>query len=807
MKIKWIIILLVLLLPISSFATKRHVVVGSFDYKPAIFMNEHGVVDGFFVNLLKKIAEEENWELEFRHMTWAEGLDAMKNKELDLWTSTAYTKERDIFLDYTNEFILAVWVQVYSSYKTEIRDIFDIDKKRVAVMRKDYNALMFKKYLDALDIQVEYFEYDSYESMLTATQNFEVDACVANSTPGLYFAIDHKVRKTNIILNPFKIYFTVPEGLNKDILYTLDKYLIQWKEDDTSIYYQELETWLHRHANIERVVPIWLHYGGTVSLIIIIILIISVCIFRRVLKIRTKELEYSNNFLAETGKLAKVGGWSLQSNLKFVWNELMYDLYEVPYGTKMTIDSVKTYHHHEKDYPIVDEFIEKIFKGTIDRKMSLEIITGKNNRKWVNIMGSPVIENGKIKRIAGAVHDVSELKISQLKEERAAKQLQQAQKMEAIGTLAGGIAHDFNNILSAIVGYSELAKIDVERRPDKVPMYIDEIMKGSDRATKLVKQILTFSRVKDDEELKPFQVSIVIKEALELLRSSIPSTIELKQDINCNSLSLVNSTQIHQVVMNLCTNAYQAMAKEGGILSVKLEEIERSEKNGSIPELSLKSGKYIQLTVGDTGPGISSDIKEKIFEPYFTTKKHQKGTGLGLAVVHGIAQQHGGCINVYSEVGHGTIFNFYLPVCDENKIKIMPNEMEVQYTNGNETVMVIDDETTITKLTTNLLKRNGYTVYAFNDGIQALDRFRINPSKFDLIITDMTMPYMTGADLSKKMMEIRSNIPIILCTGHSELINRKSALEMGIKKYLTKPLSNDKLLRAIREVLDVLSKN
>ncbi len=377
-------------------------------------------------------------------------------------------------------------------------------------------------------------------------------------------------------------------------------------------------------------------------------------------------------------------------------------------------------------------------------------------------------------------------------------QLQQAQKMEAIGTLAGGIAHDFNNILFPVSGYTEMLLLDI---PDDSPFHhgLSQILAGIKRAGDLVTQILTFSRQKE-HELKPLKVEIVVNEALKLIRSSLPSTIEIIQNVNKDcGLVMADPTQIHQIVMNLCTNAYHAMEETGGKLTVNLKGVELETEDLKDP--SMISGKYVCLTVADTGPGMKQSIIDRIFDPYFTTKENGKGTGLGLAVVHGIVKSHGGHISVYSEPGKGTEFKVHLPVIkkQEETAKV---ETDAPIQKGDERILLVDDQDMIVQMEKQMLERLGYHVTTRISSVDALEAFRANPNKFDLVITDMTMPNMTGDKLSAEIMKIRSDIPVILCTGFSEMMSKEKAATLGIKGFLMKPIVIKDLSQIIRDVLD-----
>lgn len=375
--------------------------------------------------------------------------------------------------------------------------------------------------------------------------------------------------------------------------------------------------------------------------------------------------------------------------------------------------------------------------------------------------------------------------------------LNQAQKMEAIGILAGGIAHDFNNILSSVIGYTELAMEDVEKG---TPLENDlkEVYKAGNRAKDLVGQILTFAR-QDDERSKPTRISSIVKEATKMLRSAIPSTVDIVQDIQSDSLVMADPTQIHQVFMNLSTNAAQAMEDEGGVLRIGLYDEKINNGPSENPD-GLKPGTYLKIEVSDTGKGIPEAHLDSIFNPYFTTKKAGEGTGLGLAVVHGIVKKCGGSISVHSEQDQGSVFRIHLPVV-KNATKDVSTESEA-LPPGNERILLVDDEISIVRMASQRLGRLGYSVTSRNNSLEALELFRARPAGFDLVITDMTMPHMTGDKLAQELMAIRADIPVILCTGYSKRISEEIAVHMGIKALVHKPISNATMAKTVRKVLD-----
>ncbi len=396
--------------------------------------------------------------------------------------------------------------------------------------------------------------------------------------------------------------------------------------------------------------------------------------------------------------------------------------------------------------------------------------------------------------------EIEERKRTEFENRKLEKQLRQAQKMEAVGTLAGGIAHDFNNILTAILGYSEMARLQLP--PDhRIGKNLDQVILGVNRATDLVQQILTFSR-QEEEKLQPLHVQYIIKEALKLLRASLPTTIQLKTQImtNCHPI-LANPIQIHQVLMNLCSNAKDAIGEASGTLSVSLTEIEVTEDGAIKGCPQIISGAYLDLEIRDTGCGMDDLTLSKLFDPFFTTKEKGKGTGLGLAVVHGIIKQHNGEITVSSKPAQGTIFNIYLPVIDEEYEVVEQDKIEDIPQGNGERILFVDDEPVIANMMQESLESLGYFVTVFTRSVEALEAYQKNPGDFDLVITDMTMPEMTGVDLTKKLLALQPGLPIILCTGFSEAVNETKAKALGVREYIKKPVEQLVLAKTVKKAL------
>jgi len=417
----------------------------------------------------------------------------------------------------------------------------------------------------------------------------------------------------------------------------------------------------------------------------------------------------------------------------------------------------------------------------------------KNGRTiWLELRMSWMHDkHGKRSGILGVSRDISERR--QLED-----QLRQSHKLEAVGTLTGGVAHDFNNILNIIIGNTDLALDDI---PDGNPasVCLDNIRTASLRATDIIKQLLNFSR-KTDPDLQPLKIIPIIKDVLKFLRSTIPSNIRFKENISDEDITVrTDPVQINQVIMNLCINAYHEMEETGGILEIAvMKDTLDEDAAGQYPDLT--GGDYVKLMVSDTGSGIDPAIFDKIFDPYFTTKETGKGSGMGLSVVHGIVKNHNGAITVDSNLGKGTTFTIRLPAAAIKPGAETETAGEVPV--GNETILLVDDEHLIVSMTEDMLKRLGYEVEARMNPVEGLELFRSKPDRFDLVITDMTMPQMTGVEFSKKLMAIRPDIPVIICTGHSARISAEKAREIGIAAYIMKPVIKQEIATTIRHVLD-----
>lgn len=466
-----------------------------------------------------------------------------------------------------------------------------------------------------------------------------------------------------------------------------------------------------------------------------------------------------------------------------------------------TIEAIAGYSPDEMIGRVYSDFIymedlpkiNRAFKETLAGKRDpheYRIIKKSGETTWIRTSSRPTIENGHTIGLRGVLVDINITK-------ELETQLRQAQKMESIGTLAGGIAHDFNNILSSIFGYAELARAGIKTGED-IEENLNKLLSAAFRARNLVKHILTFSQQTDIQK-HPTLIRPLIKEILRFIRSSIPATIQIKTDLGDEDLLvLADPTHIHQIIMNLCTNAAYAMRDKGGKLDIRVDSVEITNEVTLLYK-EIKRGRYLRLTVTDTGTGIEKSIIDKIFDPFFTTKERGKGSGLGLSVTHGIVKDMEGAIAVESEPGKGTTFEILLPAFKGEVNGVISEQFPVEKRNGR--LLFVDDEKPIVDTVKKMLKHMGYDVVTTTSTTYALEIFKTQPDSFDLVLTDMTMPEMTGFELSKKLKEIRPDIPVILCTGYSFNLTEPMLAQKGINKIIVKPIIMSKLSAAISAVL------
>jgi PAS domain S-box-containing protein len=617
------------------------------------------------------------------------------------------------------------------------------------------------------------------------------DCALIGKLQGLYFV--NKLGLKNIItvgkpLTSQKYCFAVSRG-NEELLSSLNEGLKILEH--TGRYEEIYNKWFGvlepEHISIKKVI-----FYTVISLSIFLCLFFLSLFWSWSLKkqvsLRTKELRESQERLKSIMDnssaliyLKDIQGRYLFINRKF---ELLFNILE-----KDAIGSKDTDIFPEESARIFMENDKKVLDSAypLEFEEFLELPDGLHT--YISVKFPVFNTEGKPVSLCGITTDITERKLLE-------KKLIQSHKMEAIGRLAGGIAHDFNNILTAIIGNTELILMENEANP--FFLNLQEVLRSGMRARDLVKQILIFSRY-TEEEKKVIDLSSVIEESLRLLRSTLPKTIEIEMKKEEEPFRVfADETHIHQIFMNLCTNASHSMKEKGGTVTVNIAGLEITSDNSGHYE-NLPPGPYIKISVKDTGHGISQDIIDKIFEPFFTTKPQGEGTGMGLSIVHGIVKSYGGTINVSSEPGKGSIFQVFLPWYKDKLTDTGDKVLVISKGTGN--ILFVDDEEPIVTLWKTFLERAGYKVFPFTDSMKALKQFKEDPHKFHLVITDHTMPELTGFDMAKEILKIRQDIPVILCTGFNEEISREKVLEAGIRKFLLKPVDLFELSKIIKGLL------
>jgi len=795
-------------------AAALQVRVGLWENKPMCYTDENGKPAGIFISVLEYAAEQEDWQLEYLHGSWAELRSRLEKGEIDILPSMAISQEREKIYAFNQISVFNNWGEIYVSPSSSIRSLLDLKGKRIATLAEGIYSTGPEGIVSLngqFNLQAEIIFVSQYLDALQAVKKGAADAAVVNRLVGSTHAPELGLHRSGIVFAPVDIRFALnrTSAITRHLAEGLDRHLLFLKNNNNSIYYQSISRALGG-AESGRLLPRWFWAATAVFLGLLVLLLALSLGLRWQVKRKTSELREANAHLTEdiekrmeaeeALRISEERFRSLVENSSdWIWE---FDENEIFTYASPRVKELLGYEPDEVVGRSAFDFIPEDGREEVAR----EFIFFKEARKpFANLLnvnqhkdghrvtiessGVPIIDReGKFHGYRGIDRDISERRELETK-------LRQAYKMEAIGTLAGGIAHDFNNILSAILGYTGLARLEIGKS-DPAQQSLQEVLNAGLRAKELVKHILAFSRQTEQQKL-PVYIGPLFKEALKLLRASIPSTIDIKQDISKEFWAiLADPTQIHQVIMNLCTNAAQAMEPDGGVLRVCLRNVD----NRSTERADLFPGRYVQLSVSDTGMGIDPELQKRIFDPYFTTKDVGKGTGMGLAVVHGIVKSHGGLIEVESQPGQGTTFHVYFPQVE--KVQCEECAPAVEIATGRERILLVDDEPALAEVGKRILEQYGYTVTAKDSSLDAYEAFRADPDNFDLIITDLTMPHLTGLELTRELRGIRPRIPVILCSGNSQKAEEGLLAEAGIAACIMKPLVAGELSLLVRKILD-----
>lgn len=782
----------------KAFGENATLRVAVFPLQPLNFIDAEGRASGLYPDLIRTIAQKHDWKIIFVPGNWAEAMQKVKNGEIDLLTTVAYSSERAKKLEFSREAVIDIWGQVFIPPASPISNFLDLAGKKVGVMHKDINAANFISTEKQFGITSKIIEFPTHDKVFEAVSSGHVDAGVAPQHFGFRNARSYGLVASTIQFAPFSVYFAAAKGKHREVLQIIDSQLHRWKQDKDSFYYQRVSHWIAGKNYEKKIIPQWLLITLTLVTLFFVVTfytnrLLNLKVKQRTAQLLTSEEKYRSLIesvnsiilrIDENGKAVFINSYGRMllgyAPEDIIGSSAMHLVYQDPRNL--------SYPDEVKSIPPPAFPIEQ------NQLVESEVECKNGGKKYIQWSNRAILDNeGKVCELFCVGTDIT-------RQKRLETELYQSQKTKALGTLAGGIAHDFNNILSVIMGGIELA--DLRRHePRQVVQQLNKAKIAVQRAKDLVSQILTFSR-KSDTKQKTIQPAKIIQETLKMLRSVIPSTIGIEQDLLSEKKILGDPTHLHQIVMNLCTNAYHAVDSDNGKIRISLTDVVVSpEDRRRHTQRDLSPGEYVLLQVEDNGCGMDEHTQHKVFDPYFTTKPEDKGTGLGLAVVQGIVKEHRGSIAIESERGKGSCISIHLPVINHAGEE-SSKQQEDPLQGGRESILIVDDEQAIAELFGQVLNQYGYSTTVFYNSFDALQEFRLAAENYDLVITDMTMPNLTGRVFAGKILEIRPNMPIILCTGYSSSTNMEEAVDIGISGFLEKPVAVPDLLKMIRTILD-----
>ncbi|GFO69627.1 hypothetical protein GMLC_32060 [Geomonas limicola] len=804
-------------------APKKVVRVAAFNFNPAIYQDRDGKVKGFYVEMLDEIARRENWQIQYVYGSWGEGLERIKRGEVDLLTSVAWLEERTRFLDYGKTAIMTVWSEVYVHQKSDLSGIRDMAGKKVAIMKGDSNGKQFRNLVEKFGIPCTIVEYPGFEEVFKEVEAGRVDAGVVNNTFGIGRSKDFKVKSSGIIFSPFDLYFATAKGKNAELLGVLDGYLTSWKADKSSLYHSALNRWLHRNAEVVSVIPTWLiqlllglALSGVLGTAFIVLL-------RRQVAARTHELQESESALLEKNEeLAAVeeelrqqldetftAQEALQKNEEFltaivenmpamVFVKDAQDLRFV--SMNRTGEEILGIRREELigkcDFDLFPEKEATYFtgmdrfvlqQGTIHEIPEERIHVRDGQERILHTRKVPICDpSGKPLYLLGISVDITN-------QRSVEEQLRQAHKMDVVGQLAGGVAHDFNNMLTGIIGAAELLNWRLGDDPNNAKLTA-VILDAATRSADLTRQLLAFSR-KGKITSTAISINDCINAVVAILERTIDKRIDLKVEFQAQNPTVIGDPGLLQnALLNLAVNARDAMP-EGGTLTFTTCNVELT---GSSPVGQLAAGPYLEISVADTGIGMTPEVLEHIYEPFFTTKETGKGTGLGLAAVYGTVKEHNGTISVTSEPGNGTVFRLCLPSGASQSSEMTVGEETVPGKGG---IMLVDDEAIIRLSGHCLLEELGYQVYLAEDGEQALELYSRERSRIGLVILDMVMPKLSGKETFLRLKRLDPEVRVLFSSGFHREGTVHELLAIGAKGFIHKPYRLQNLSKSVAEAL------
>ena len=821
----FVALFLTLLFVIPALSAAKVLKVGVYNNNPTIFMNGDGNASGLFVELLEDIAAQEDWQLQYVFGHWAELYDLLKKGEIDILPAIAFSKEREKFLDYTDETVMSNWAQIYTPASRSISSILELEGKKIAVKVGDIHFEALKKLTNDFNISCRFIEAEDYETVLEMLAAEYLDFGVVNRLFGNRNRHRFKVQVAPVVFNPIEMRYAEPKGRERGIVGKIDAHLVSYKYHRDSLYYKATKRWSLEENDAGIPKQFW--YLLTAVFSASVLFLGGCMLFRDQVKRRTRELTAVNEKLAsEVAERIKaenelrVSVERIDAFFRSVNDAiLVHPLLKENFSNFIEVNQVACerygYTREEflaisvKDITCQEDAMKhgaSDHRRTLLEKGQLIFTTThikKNGESFPVEINSNIVElNGKPVIIA-VVRDITQRINAQADQEQLETQLQQAQKMDSIGLLAGGVAHDFNNMLGVILGHTEIALYKMD---PSMALYsnLREIRKAAERSANLTRQLLAFAR-KQTISPKILDLNETVLGMLKMLQRLIGENITLAWRPSHDLFPIkIDPGQVDQILANLCINGRDAIKGNGRITisteNVTLNQEECAGYAGFLP------GQYVLLEVHDSGCGMDAATLEKIFDPFFTTKPLGEGTGLGLATVYGIVKQNKGFIYVTSQPGQGTCFKVYLP---RQKGR---NGAQLEYFMGQEnsgnlkTILLVEDEAPLLRITEAILQAAGFKVLSADTPAEALKIAEGRPD-IDLLLTDVVMPEMSGLELNQKLQETHPKLNCLYMSGYTEdVISNHGVLKKGVH-FIPKPFTKAELVLSIHKVLDSIIPN
>jgi PAS domain S-box-containing protein len=792
----------------ASFPGKRNnnkqpltVKIGFYENRPKIFTDSSSIKQGLFIDIIKYIAKQENWKLQFVPCLWYQSFDALLKGDIDLMPDVAISPQRSAILDFHKEYVIESWSQVYANKNSGIHFMSDLDNKKIAILKDSIQAESLKQLVSGLGYNTEFIDTPSYNQAFESTSKGICHAVVANHLFGNFNYQSYGLNKTPIVFKPAALYFAAAKNKNQNLLNAIDKHLLYLKNKNSSLYYESLNKWMDRPPKViadkNSYFMLILSSFFLAGAVLLIRFLVRKIQFKNInLKSAAQSLSQSEDALRKINSELEILINTIPDALIYTdidrkiirVNPAFETIFQYSFDQVKGSSTIGLYAqeadyykqgelHFSKNINLLDpeqqKKIKKPYKVNYKRKDNT-VFLGES-------IGMPITDsNNNIIGMLGMVRDVTE-KIT------LEKQLQHAQKLESIGRLASGVSHDFNNLLSVILSYADLLMPYFDKNTDQYEQ-MSQILEAGLRAKDLTGQLLAFSR-KQIFQLKKIDLNEIIYNFKGLLTTLIGDNVSLNVNLGKEPLFIqADKGQIEQIIMNLGVNAKDAMPG-GGTFSITVKP--NLKKNSAV------------LILSDTGEGIPSENIKTIFEPFYTTKKEDKGTGLGLSTVHGIIQQHNGTIDVKSSQKRGTEFIITFPLCNGPDPSETIEIPEIQTLSGKETILLVEDNDLVKRLAARLLISLGYKVHSAETGKEAIELMNKKSETIDLLLTDMVMPGLSGAQLYEQALQIIPDLKVIFMSGYTDDSILKEIRKKENVQFISKPFDQQSLSRAIRKSLDI----